>query len=732
MGLTMEIIRENLKEEVGNFKKLLASEVITNSEKNLRLEKRGAVGLIIFDEQNSKANKLSTPNMLRLFDLLCEIESTPSIKSLVIISRKPSIFVAGADIGEVEKLTTGSMSVDLLMKLQMIFTFLEKLPIPSIAAIHGACLGGGLELALSCDWRIATEDKSTKLGLPEVMLGICPGWGGTQRLPRLIGLEESLPLLLTGKTIDARKAKKIGLIDRKVPKEILEEKSIEWAEVLGKSCEKRKYTKKYSLEKIPGGKWLILNQAKKQVISKTKGNYPAPLKILDVINKTYGKNIEDGLKEEAKAFGELINTAECKNLISIFYLNESVKKDTGVNTKVSPKSIKSAAVLGAGVMGGGIAQLFAAKGVRVRMKDINNSALTQGFKTAYSLFKKELQKKKINKYEFQNYMSLIEGTTSYDGFKHADIIVEAVVEDMNIKKRVFSELMSKINPNTIVASNTSSLSITEMAKSSGNETNFIGMHFFNPVHKMPLIEIIKGEKTSDETIATVFSFSKSLGKTPIVVKDGPGFVVNRILAPYLNEAAYLLVEGVNPKHMDEVIEKFGMPMGPCTLLDEVGLDIAAKVSKILYHAFGERMKGPELLDKFIESGRFGKKNKKGIYVYEKGNKKVADTKWLQKIGCPMTSDISDDYIVKRCIYVMVNEASRCLEENLVRQVSDIDVGCIFGLGFAPFRGGLLRYADSVGIENIVKDLEHLSKNGERFKPSSYLQKLSSAHEKFYK
>ncbi len=732
----MELTRESFQEEVSKFRGNFKEDAFSIAEKSLTLEKRGAVAVIHFDQFGERANKLSTPNMLRLFELFLEIEKDKSLGAVVILSRKPTIFIAGADISEIQGMTAGTGTVESLMKLQAVFTYLEKLPIPSIAAINGASMGGGTELSLACDYRIVTDAPETKIGLPEVLLGVLPGWGGTQRLPKLVGLETALDMILTGKTVDGKKAKKMGLADKVCPKEFLEARAMEWANELAKT--KKKANKSGGahaslLSKVPGGSWLIFDQARKQVMKKTKGNYPAPLKIIETLKKTYGGGLESGLKTEAKAFGELVQTKECQNLIHVYYLQEKVKKDKGTTSGVAGLEIKHAGVLGAGVMGGGIAQLFAAKDVRVRMKDIGWEAIAKGFAAAQRIFKKQVERRKMRKNEFDNAMARIEGTTTYAGFQQMDLVVEAVVENLEVKRAVFTELESKVNPKTILATNTSSLSVSEIAAPTKNPARVVGMHFFNPVDKMPLVEVIRGKDTSDEAVATIFQFSKKLGKTPIVVKDGPGFVVNRILAPYLNEAVYLLAEGVSPRKMDDVIEGFGMPMGPCTLLDEIGLDVGAKVSKILFTAFGERMKPPALMEKVSAGNRYGKKTGKGIYNYINGKEQQKDAELFTRIKVKENdSAVPDDQIIKRCIYLMVNEAARCVEEKMVRDVGDLDIGMIFGTGFAPFRGGLLKYADSVGAESIVADLEILHRNlGARFQPASYLQQLAVKGKKFY-
>ncbi len=738
----MEVSTVSFKEEVQSFRSKVSSQfkegAVGNAEKAVRLEKHGAVGVIIFDAPNTKANTLGTPILLRLADILAEVEEDKSLGALVLVSKKPSIFIAGADIAEIKTLTSGGDPVEFLNKIHHIFNFLEALPIPSIAAIHGACMGGGTELSLSCDYRMASDAPETKIALPEVNLGIIPGWGGTQRMPRLIGLEKGLDLVLSGRAVDGKAAKRLGLVDKVAPKEVLEEKAIAWANELAKTRAKRKSMhqkdfKEKVLETVPGGKWLVFDLAKKKLMEKTKGHYPAPLAALEVIKQTYGGSLEKGLRAEAEAFGELVKGPVAQNLIHVYYLTERVKKDKGTPSGVAGKEVKNAGVLGAGVMGGGIAQLFSAKNVRVRMKDVNWDAITKGYQAAYKVFKKLSDRRKLKPTDLQNAMERIEGTTSWSGFKHMDLVVEAIVEDLEIKKKVFKELEAAVSDTTILASNTSSLSVNAIASGCKDPKRVAGMHFFNPVDKMPLVEVIRGKDSSDEAVATVFQFAKRLGKTPIVVKDSPGFVVNRILNPYLSEAVQLVAEGFSVTELDALMEKFGMPMGPMALLDEVGLDVGTKVAKVLYGAFGERMKPPALMELIAgDNTRLGKKTGKGIYVYD-GKKKTFDATLLNKTSIPKRdSKLTDEVAQKRMVYLMVNEASRCLEENVVKDAAEIDIGMIFGTGFAPFRGGLLKYSDTVGIDSIVSDLEVFTRTyGMRFQPSQLLQQMAVGNKRFY-
>ena len=536
--------------------------------------------------------------------------------------------------------------------------------------------------------------------------------------------------------MEASKAKKMGLVDKVVPAEALNEKAMAWAMELAQSGKKRRFEQKSLKEKalarVPGAAWVVCEIARKQVMQKTQGNYPAPLAAIRVIRKTYGGSLEKGLKVEADAFTQLMVTPESQNLIHVFYLNEKVKKDKGTEGKVTAKTIAHAGVVGAGVMGGGIAQLFAARNVRVRMKDINWDAIAKGYAAAKKIFQKSVERRKLKPNELKNAMERIEGTVDFSGFEHLDLVIEAIVENLDVKKNLFKELGALVSPQTLLATNTSSLSVTALAAGTPHPERVVGMHFFNPVDRMPLVEVIAGDQTSPEAVASIVTFSKALGKTPIVVKDSPGFVVNRILGPYLNEAIHLLMEGVRPTEMDRIMEKFGMPMGPCALLDEVGLDVASKVSQVLYGAFGERMKGPEQMSQVVQEKRLGKKAGVGIYRYENGKRQESAD--LLTVFKPQArpSDLTDEVVMKRLVYLMINEGSRCVEEKLVRHVSDIDVGMIFGTGFAPFRGGLLKYADSIGAEAIVSDLDiFIRKYGERFKPSKLLQEYSVNRKTFY-
>lgn len=711
---------------------------------SLRIVPKGDVALLEWDMAGEKVNKLSSTMLARFAEVIGELRSS-SFKAAVIVSRKNKIFIAGADIAEIENLRQKDEAFKLVQEGQKLINLPEDLPIPVIAAINGACLGGGCELVLACDYRLASDDASTKIGLPETKLGIIPGFGGCVRLPRVIGLPSALEIILQGKAVDSRKAMKIGLVDEVVPAAMLEERALAFAkEIIAKGGKKRRkvYQAKGAMNIFmdsPLGRPVVFSQARKSTLKATRGHYPAPIVAIDVISRTYGVGDRGkALEIEAKSFSEVCVTDVSKNLIRLFYLTEGIKKQNGVsNPTVKPYDVKKAAVLGAGTMGGGIAQLFADKGIATRLKDINNDALGKGFQAARVIWDKEFKRKKLNSFEFSKKMDLISGGTTFDGFKTVDLVVEAIVEDMNIKKKVITETASHCKENVIIATNTSSLSVTEMGQAMPKKENFVGMHFFNPVNKMPLVEVIRGDKTSDEAVVTIFELSKKMGKFPVVVKDGPGFLVNRLLLPYLNEAVYLLGEGMSIETIDKYYLDFGMPMGPLHLIDEIGIDVAVKVAKIFHQSFGERAEPSPLMAKVKDGGRLGKKNGKGFYLYdEKGKKLQVDQKVYAELGLsqPGQGKLTREECINRGIFAMINEATLALvTDKIVNTPDEVDLAMIMGTGFPPFRGGLMRHADSVGTDIICDELEiFATKFGPRFKPCEPLRAMAKSKQKFYK
>ncbi|MFH1594034.1 MAG: 3-hydroxyacyl-CoA dehydrogenase NAD-binding domain-containing protein [Candidatus Omnitrophota bacterium] len=709
--------------------------------KNLNLKIEKGIAILEFDQPDSRVNVLNTETMTELAGAIDELAAKPkdALKALIITSRKNGIFIAGADIKEIEHITSPKEAKDKSDKGKQVLERLKKLDLLTVAAINGACLGGGLELALACKYRVATFSEKVKIGLPEVKLGIIPGFGGTIRLPGTIGLMKALNMILAGSVISAKAALRCGLVDRLFPDTRLLDETIDFVNnrlegKQGTGKKRKKSPGQALLEDTPFGRAVLFSQARKNVLKKTKGFYPAPLKAIEVIRHTLGLESEAGFQEESKVFSELAVTDISKNLIKVFYLIEEFKKYPWVEDgSVQPARVSKCGILGAGVMGGGIAQLVSFRDILVRVKDINYEALGKALKTAYGLFKYAVKKRKLKKHEADFKFGLISPTVKYDGFQNTDMVIEAVVENLDIKQKVFKEVSAVVSKNTIIASNTSSLPIMDISKTMSIPERAVGLHFFNPVHRMPLVEVIRSEKTSGQTLATTIAFARRLGKTVIVVKDVPGFLINRILLSYLNEAGFLLEEGMRMEHIDKMVRAFGMPMGPVELIDEVGIDVGYKVAKVLEESYGARMKVSSVLMKVKEKGLLGKKSKRGFYIH-KGKRRMPNPDIYEIIGFSGKSDISDEKALKRMLYIMINEASLCLEEKVVASPGAIDIGMIMGTGFPPFRAGLLRYADSVGINNIVSDLKLFEEElrSERFKPCGYLIKLAEKKKGFYK
>jgi len=697
------------------------------------------VAWLVFDRPGSRANILTSAVMQRLDALLESVEEAAAagrVKALVVRSAKPGMFIAGANIDEIAGITDAAEGAAKAREGQRIFRRLEQLRIPTIAAINGVCLGGGTELALACGHRIAADSPATRIGVPEVRLGILPGFGGTVRLPRLIGLRAACELILMGKTVNARKAERIGLVDERVAPAILEERArrLAW-ELIDRRAGRRPRRAGLVarlLDETAPGRRIVLRQARKQVLKETRGHYPAPLRAIRALAETASAPLDEAFRREAEALGELVVTPESKNLVHVFRLMEAAKK---APVSAAARPVDRVAVLGAGVMGGGIAQLLAQNGLGVRLKDIRAEALTLGLRHAAELFERQVERRRMERREAEQAMSRIAPTLEYTGFGSVEVVVEAVVERLDVKRTVLAEVEAKVRPGTVLATNTSALPITAIAEALSRPEDFCGLHFFNPVHRMPLVELIRGERTSDEAIATVHALARRLDKTPVVVKDGPGFLVNRLLAPYLNEAGWLLAEGAPFDAVDRAMLDFGMPMGPFRLLDEVGLDVAAHVADTLYAAFGERMAPAPPLLALRETGRLGRKGGLGFYRYERGREKAPDTEIYAALGAAVPAarrEVPAAMIQERAVLAMINEGARVLEEGIVKRPGDVDLGMIAGTGYPPFRGGLLRYADALGLGTVLDRLEHYARQlGERFDPAPLLRERAEAGRGFY-
>lgn len=697
------------------------------------------VAWLIFDQPDARVNLLSAQVMARLDALLGQIETAArsgQVRAVVVRSGKDGSFIAGADINEIADVASGSAAEQAAREGQRIFRRLDLLPVPSVAAVDGLCLGGGTELILACDARIASDRPETKIGLPEVRLGFIPGFGGTTRLPRIVGLREALGLILTGATVSARKAQRIGLISERMHPAVLYERASALALELAQGrrpVPARKPLLARVVDETRIGRGVVLQQARRQVLKESGGHYPAPLAALHVIRHSAHLPLEAALEVEAAAVGQLVGTDVSRNLIHVFRLTESAKK--AGPRGVAARTVERVGVIGAGVMGGGIAQLLAYRGIEVRLKDINPDALGLGLKHARTLFDRLVQRGRLEKRDVERYMDAIAPTLDYTGFGTADVVIEAVVERMDVKKAVLREVETHANHGCVVSTNTSALSVTEMQSELARPQNFAGMHFFNPVHRMPLVEVVRGARTSDETVATVVALTRRLEKTPVIVHDGPGFLVNRVLAPYLNEAGWLLAEGAAIERIDEALRDFGMPMGPLRLLDEIGLDVARHAGAVLAEAFGERLKAPAPITAVVQSGLVGRKGGRGFYLYRAGREDGVNDAVYRTLGDAVPAQrriIAADSIRERCLLAMVNEAARVLEDGIVAGAADVDLGMITGTGFPPFRGGLLRWADAQGIRHVLVRLLALeSAHGARFTPAPLVRERAAAGKGFY-
>ncbi|OQQ00118.1 fatty acid oxidation complex subunit alpha FadJ [Vibrio campbellii] len=696
---------------------------------SLKIDEQNIAWLAI-DVPNEKMNTLQAAFADEMKEIFAQLKDTSGVKGMIIHSLKPDNFVAGADVRMLEACTTASEAEALAKQGQDLFQQLSDLPYPVVAAIHGPCLGGGLELALACDYRVCTDSDKTRLGLPEVQLGLLPGSGGTQRLPRLIGLLPSLDLILTGKQLRAKKAKKLGVVDACVPETVL----LDVAKIHVEKGKKKGKQKQSTKEKLMSGSGLgrkfVFEQAAKKTNEKTRGNYPATVAILEVIQHGLEKGFAQGQELEAKRFGELVMSSESKALRSIFFATTEMKKENGAEAE--PTAVNKVGVLGGGLMGAGISHVSVAKAkVPVRIKDVSNDGVLNALNYNYKLFEKQRKRRIISKAGLQSKMLQLSGGIDFTSFNHIDVVIEAVFEDLDLKQAMVADIEANAKPETIFATNTSSLPIHKIAEKAERPENIVGLHYFSPVEKMPLVEVIPHETTSEETISTVVALAKKQGKTPIVVKDKAGFYVNRILAPYMNEAAHILLANEPIEQLDGALLDFGFPVGPITLLDEVGVDIGAKIMPILVNELGERFKGPDVFDTLLNDGRKGRKTGKGFYTY-KGKKKEVDKSVYKLLNLTPESKLSDNDIALRCVLPMLNEAVRCLDDGIIRSPRDGDIGAIFGIGFPPFLGGPFRYMDQFGLKELVEKMnEFASKYGDRYAPCDGLLTRAGEGRNFY-
>lgn len=723
---------------------MMSAEAMTagqGASRYFRVEVAGGVATLVLDEPGERVNTVHPEAMREFAAHLDRLEKDEAVKAIVVASGKPDVWVAGAkvelmqgakDAAEVERLSRDG---------QALFDRVERCRKPVVAAIHGACLGGGLEWALACHYRVATDHPKTSLGLVEVQLGLIPGGGGTQRLPRLVGIQPALDLILAGKTVKARKALKLGLVDEAVPPPLLLAVAQERAAALASGKLRRaprraggavERVTRVALEENFLGREVLFRQARKLTLAKTKGHYPAPLRALEAIEYGYAKGFEKGLEKEAELFGKLAMTPEARRLMEIFFATTALKKDNGVDDPaVKARPVSAVGVLGGGLMGGGIAYVTVNAGLPVRLRERDDAAAARGVAAVRGILDERVKRRSIDRLERAEKLRLLTTTTDWSGLERVDVLVEAVFEDLALKQEMV-RAFEAVNPTGIFASNTSSIPIGRIAEASRHPETVLGMHYFSPVHKMPLLEVIVTPRTAPEATATAVALGKKQGKTVIVVRDGPGFYTSRILAPYMNEAAHLLVEGAAVEDLDRALVAFGFPVGPITLLDEVGIDVGDKVGKILQEAFGPRMAPPGALHDVVKSGRLGRKNGKGFYTYGGKEKRVDETVYDLLPGGRRRKRVAADEIQERLVLQLVNEAIRCLGEGILRSARDGDVGAVFGLGFPPFRGGPFRWADAVGTKALLDRMEKLrARHGDRFEPAPLLAELGRAGRPFH-
>jgi 3-hydroxyacyl-CoA dehydrogenase/enoyl-CoA hydratase/3-hydroxybutyryl-CoA epimerase/3-hydroxyacyl-CoA dehydrogenase/enoyl-CoA hydratase/3-hydroxybutyryl-CoA epimerase/enoyl-CoA isomerase len=704
----------------------------------LRLDVReGNIGVLTFDQPNSRANTLGQAVLAEFETILEQLRGRSDLRGLILRSGKPGMFIAGADLKELGSTPAAADQTRAATQrgLDIIADF-EVLPYPTVAAIEGACMGGGLEVALGFDYRIASTHPKTDIGLPEVKVGLIPGWGGTQRLTRIIGPALAAELICAGETVCAQRARELGIVFDAVPSERLLDEAVRlvhWAQ----QSEDWRAVRRHKHQPVglsEDQSSFIFAVARAQILAKTKGQLPAPVAALDAIAKGCNVPLAEGLKAETAAFLTVAGSPISRNLIAVFFIGQRLQKDPGVaNPAVQPRTVERVGVLGAGIMGAGIAGAHVRRGIPVTMLDSSALALEKGVAANVKVMQARVDIGRMTPADLVAALGRLSTTTNLAAMADRDVVIEAIIENEDTKVALYKELGQILPAGMRLASNTSTISITRMARAVREPENFAGMHFFNPVDRMQLVEVIRGDQTSDPTVVTLVALAKRIGKTPIVVRDCPGFLVNRILFPYINESLVLLEEGASPRAIDMAATAFGMPMGPITLNDLVGLDTSLYAGRVVNTAFADRAKSTRILGELVSAGRLGQKSGAGFYSYAKGLRGADDPALAALLERCRTGqrDIGQEEITDRLFLPMLTEASRVLMEGIVREPADVDMGLILGIGFPAFRGGLLRWADTLGLDKVLEKLRRYERLGPRFYPTEQMRRLAAEGKGFY-
>ncbi len=701
----------------------------------------GGIAEFCFDLQQQSINKFDQPTFKEFHQLVEILQNTSELKGVLVTSAK-KVFIVGADITEfISTFKESEEQIQVFLKeANAIFNGFEDLNVPTAVAINGIALGGGLEMCLCCDFRIASE--SALVGVPETQLGLIPGFGGTTRLPRLIGVDNAVEWISTGKHYKPDAAMKVGVIDAVLPDELLREAAIDTlnqaiAGDLDWQARRKQRTSALTLSKVEA--MMSFSTCKAMVGAKAGRDYPAPMAAIDIMEKSAHLNRDEALVIEGVAFSKLAKTSVATSLIGLFLNDQELKRRAKIAAKSTEKTVHNAAVLGAGIMGGGIAYQSSVKGIPIVMKDIRQDALDLGISTASKILNKGVSLGKVTTQKMAETLTRIKPTLNNDDLKGADLIVEAVIENPAIKDAVLQETEALIDENTILASNTSTISIDLLAKNLQRPENFCGMHFFNPVHKMKLVEVIRGSKTSDETVATTIAYASAMGKSPIVVNDCPGFLVNRVLFPYFKAFSMLIRDGADFLQVDKVMQQFGWPMGPAYLMDVVGIDTGVHASAVMAEGFPDRMKqlDNDIIGQLFEAGKYGQKTGSGFYSYSKDKKgrpvkvpadEISDL--IASVAQPAKTFERED-IINRMMLPMLIETIRCYEEKVVASVAEIDMGLIYGIGFPPFRGGALRYADTIGLKQLCELADQYTDLGKAYEPTEGMRSMAEQGKTFY-